>query len=249
MSASNMLIFVIAITFLRCNNVEIQKSKNEYAIIKELDFPTIIETDSSSEMKKKEEMWFGVGTYQVSYIGNLIDTIVLDYKLNPIIPPPLPTDNDSNYQALSFPDKYPDYYLEWNDSRYYVEADSTPLVIKIDTLQKINDNGIYSYPILILNSSNDTVTIGYGNRIRNYIPLTLEALDNKKNWLPVELAFTFACGNGVGSIILPPNEIVISSTNLQSGVFKTRLRIRLGMNISNEFLGYIDTTQFKQEIY
>lgn len=55
------------------------------------------------------------------------------------------------------------------------------------------------------------------------------------------------CGNGVGTIILPPNEIVLSSAPIFNGNFKTELRLTVPKTdiYSNTFDGSINYRQFE----
>lgn len=53
------------------------------------------------------------------------------------------------------------------------------------------------------------------------------------------------CGNGVGTVILPPNQIVLSSAMKYSGNYPTTLRLRIDSTFSNEFKGNINYRQFE----
>ena len=64
--------------------------------------------------------------------------------------------------------------------------------------------------------------------------------------MPIEKMFIFKCGNGINSIMLPPNNIILSSKVIYTGDYKTHLRIKLGDNYSKEFRGAINYSQFKE---
>lgn len=53
------------------------------------------------------------------------------------------------------------------------------------------------------------------------------------------------CGNGVGTIILPPNEIGLSATMIYNGNYSTTLRLKIDSTFSNEFKGNINYRQFE----
>ncbi len=103
---------------------------------------------------------------------------------------------------------------------------------------------IRSYPVIIGNLSKDYLDIGFGG----YLPLILEAKDSSGQWQPVQRKFTFSCGMGLGSIILPPNEVALSTCPLYQGDYQTRMRLAFwGLDdfiYSNEFVGWINYDQF-----
>ena len=72
----------------------------------------------------------------------------------------------------------------------------------------------------------------------------MKAKDSLSNWKPVEKKWTYICGNGVGSIILPPNEIVITSAMIYNGGHETDLRLKIGKNYSKTYKGKINYRQF-----
>ena len=55
---------------------------------------------------------------------------------------------------------------------------------------------------------------------------------------------TYICGNGLGKIMLPPNEIVVTSAMIYNGHYKTDLRLKIGKNYSKPFKGTINYRQF-----
>ena len=101
----------------------------------------------------------------------------------------------------------------------------------------------YGYPVLLTNNHTDTVTVGYGV----ILPLEMEAKDSTGLWKPIEKRFIYACGMGLNSIILPPNEIILTSAPIYKGDFKTDLRLVLGDNFSPVFQGNINYSQFEKE--
>ena len=113
----------------------------------------------------------------------------------------------------------------------------------VDTTQLINNRGYKSYPILITNNSNGSVIIGYGNDIS----VITEAKDTNDIWRPIEQEYVHSCGVGLEYIILPENEVVITSEVIYEGNFSTTLRLKIEDNYSNEFKGKININQFENE--
>ena len=85
-----------------------------------------------------------------------------------------------------------------------------------DDVRSYNFKGKYkSYPVFIENVSNDTLSIGFGNRIYPIV----EAKDSLGNWRPIQKPGTYYCGTGLQSFYLEPNNILISSCKLYDGDF------------------------------
>lgn len=206
----------------------------------------------------------------ILYIGVELDTIKLDYELvnfpfMPPPPPPPPGKNEDidtikwNLIASEYSQKfksnpvYPFYYSwgnsekfdSWNDTKLLIEIDTNTITKQLVTNRYFQKEYYPAYPILIKNEGTDTIIIGYDR----FIPIILEAKDSTKQWKPIEKMFSFKCGNGINSILLPPNNIIISSKVIYKGDYKTHLRIKLGENYSNEFKGSINYSQFQNSEY
>lgn len=111
--------------------------------------------------------------------------------------------------------------------------------------RKLNRGKIKSYPIIMKNVSEDTLSVGY----REYIPLIIEAKDSSGNWRPIQEPYRYYCGTGLPNYHLPPKEIVIASCKLFEGDYETEMRITFGFDRvikSNEFKGQINYKQFDQ---
>jgi hypothetical protein len=193
------------------------------------------------------------------YIGKWKDTIYPDYRLKyfPIASPPPPptgsefdpTDTIGYHKRLTEHKMYP-YYVDWMAPVNYKSWRNADISIKVDTAQRAMNDDIHvnweepffeAYPVLIKNLEIDTITIGYGH----FLPLITEAKDSTGNWRPIEERWTYMCGNGVGTIILPPNEIGLSATMIYHGDYSTTLRVRIDSIFSNEFKGNINYRQFE----
>jgi len=109
--------------------------------------------------------------------------------------------------------------------------------IQVDTTIKIS--GLY--PVMLTNLDIDTISIGYGN----HIPLIMEATDSFGNWKPIQEISIYLCGNGVGTINLPPSECVLTLAPNYQGNYKTELRLTLGDSHSKSFIGLINYSQFE----
>jgi len=102
-----------------------------------------------------------------------------------------------------------------------------------------------SYPVIIENRSNDTLTIGYGE----YIPLILEAVDSLGEWKPIQEPYTYFCGTGLTHTYIQPNQLLITSCKLYSGKYLTKMRLVFRFhkaNYSNEFYGQMNYKQFEE---
>jgi hypothetical protein len=108
-----------------------------------------------------------------------------------------------------------------------------------------------SYPVLIQNTSYDTLNIGFCK----YILLRLEAQDIFGEWRLLQGFFDPTCENG-NHFPLPPDHIIISSCPIFKGWYRTKLRLVYGLTYgygyeqpvySNTFYGNIDYRQMYQK--
>lgn len=141
----------------------------------------------------------------------------------------------------------------------FEDPDKNSLSILIDTsrvigspmdLQESKETAEYrkskaSYPVVLLNTGKDTLTIGASN----VMPLIMEAQDRSGKWRPIQKDPRFTCSNGSTEFYLPPDQIAISNMKLFSGSFKTKLRLGFYFTktpfYSNEIVGFINETQFE----
>ena len=137
--------------------------------------------------------------------------------------------------------KHAGYYLGCNDTIHNaISVEFSNLEIYVDTTQKLAKRGA-SIPVFIKNGAKDTVLIAYGE----IVDAVIEAQDKNGEWLPIEKPYFMGYGTGVGHIMLPPNEIVMTSAVKYTGDFKTQMRIKIGKSYSNIFQGSIHPRQFK----
>lgn len=243
-------LILILTVFTSClNNVDSELSKTEAKdVLPSFKFPVIIDTVDLSTLDflkndYSNSTWLTTAEYEFLYIGPSTDTIYVDHFLSYSPPPPPPPPNSKmkakDYDIPEYKNKFDDYYIEWDSEIRFSHLLNVNLDIKVDTNFIFNN----SQPIIITNTNKDTISVGYGN----YIPLIMEALDSNKKWRPIQKRFIYMCGNGVGTIILPPNEIVLSSAPIFNGNFKTELRLTVPKTdiYSNTFDGSINYRQFE----
>jgi hypothetical protein len=185
------------------------------------------------------------------YFGQEKDIIALDYR---IIPYPLDIVGEEKNKNYPIPNHqfYKEYILGVptdNSTR----PDSGKIEIIIDTNQTIcnieskfyQDSIIafQAYPVLLKNTSNEPKIMGRGQ----YLSIIMEAKDSLGKWKAIEKEYSHTCWTITPYIILPPNEILITSASIYDGNYKTLLRLKIGENYSNEFWRTINLTQIEEE--
>lgn len=227
------------ITIIACNPTQIQPQSEKTEKFKKKEvfpFPKIIDKLGEENLITINTNWIRERDHHPYFFGKLNDTILIERNLG-LFPELYKLDTHFSKG------KYDNYFLLPEEAKEFKIADSVHLLIKVDTAQVINDYGRRAFPVLIMNQYNDTVYIGYGDQI----PIVAEAISKNGKWEPIEERYIYMCGTGLNSIILPPHEIVITSELVYSGNFKTKLRIKLGNNYSNEFYVNINESQFESE--
>lgn len=233
--------FILVILFLySCQNNQSKEIKVE----EPLPFPIVLDTIGLDRFprldREKDPMWFSTGQYNFNYIGKYKDTIYATFILFNHIPLEPFLDEDQEIVKPNDPFvKYHKYHIEWGRESPYHYSDSFDIEIQVNTSGKTAN----TYPVMLTNKESDTIEIGYGE----VLPLIMEAKDKKGNWRPIEGRYTYGCGNGVGRIFLPPNEIVITLARIFKGDYKTQLRLKYGKNYSKPFDGSINYSQFEYE--
>lgn len=229
MHIKSIAIFLVVL-FYSCNHEQKTNPRNGFPVIR---FPVILDTAGKAHTEIIGKS-LRIGDYKPLYIGKLKDTIAIIYPRN-------------------YLEKY---YVYDNVKKNYPYPDSFGIKIMINTSTFISDDS-YSFldhsitygkqtykafPVLIYNTRSDTINIGYGD----HLPLITEALDPEGNWRAIEDHFMYDCGVGLNSIVLPPDEILLTATPIYKGVFKTKLRLRYNKVLSEEFDGAINLKQFEK---
>ncbi len=229
-------LLILIVVFLSTCQVGKLNDGDEKSIV----FPKVIDTigiEKFALFKWESPTWLSTSNYKLYFIGKYQDTIFLNPYLNvgPFIV--LPSQTQKNEVQLKQKHKLETYFLEWTNEKKYKYSEESNVEILIDTNSLISE----SYPVLLKNISTDTIFIGYGQ----HIPLLMEAKDSLGSWKPVQKKFIYMCGNGVGSIILPPNEYALTLAPIFNGNYKTLLRLSIGKNHSEAFYGKIFYRQFR----
>lgn len=226
MKTLQLITFGILIGLYSCNN------KNENTTIESFNFKTPIVQDTfKTDRIERNTVWLQSSNYHPLYIGQRKDSIYVSYSPN-----------------------LKKYFMYDDHKTSYNIPDSSGIVLLIDTTKIISDHSMIweddgsmlstksfkAFPVFVVNTTKDTLEIGYGN----HLPIIMEAMDDKGNWQPIEKPYMYMCGTGLNRIILPPNEIVVTSAPLNKGRIKTKLRLRYNGILSDEFYGTINPTQF-----
>ena len=229
-----------------------QTNQTKKAPPKTKSFPTILDS-SNKKTQKHTATWLSAANFSILFIGKWQDSIYPDYMLKyyPIPPPPptFPGNKARPFDTLDLDRRNKEHkmfaYYENTQSRVKsINYQGAKISVRIDTNQRLKsdvnfnwDGPFYeAYPVLIENNDIETVRISFGK----YLPIITEAKDSSGNWKPIEKMWKNGCGVGGETIILPPNEIVISSSIIYHGDFSTTLRLRMGDTFSNEFNGSIN---------
>jgi 6-phosphogluconolactonase (cycloisomerase 2 family) len=230
------LIFFIFFLISGCKN-EVKKVVRKIEPVTK--FPIITNAKNikyESFFDEENPTWISTANYSFNYIGKLKDTISLGIESFSIAEFPKNRMKVSKIEKLKRPNA--EYYIEWDKKNRYTFMQEQKVEIQISSKQ-INN----FHTALLRNRAKDTIPIGYGN----IIPLILEAKNKLGKWKPIQERFVYMCGNGVGTIILPPKELVITLVPIFKGNYKTQLRLSMGNNKSNVILGNINYRQFENK--
>ncbi len=179
------------------------------------------------------------GNHYPRYFGKLRDSLFINsYNVTPQWIHVVMADSGI-VKPVYVPTIFDNYFFKnFYEPEYLKHPDTFDLNIHLDTNQIVSNWHNQAYPVIIKNMSSDTLCLGMDR-----ISLKAEA---KKNglWHPIEEYSGFR-GFSSWVITLPPNEIVLTSQLIYSGDFKTKLRLKMGNNYSEEFGGYINESQFE----
>lgn len=233
-----LLVFVLIFTLLSCQS---EKSKVSLNTTNENFNPVLIDTIGLNKtnfiFEGDDERWITDANYMIYYIGPKKDTLFMYPLLGFYDSSP---NDESDYKVETEDYKNPNeaYFVDFFEKSYKKATDLTT-EIRVDTTKQIGN----SYPVYLTNKSIDTSFVGFGERL----PLILEAIDSTGKWKPIQERFVYMCGTGLTSIILPPNEMVVTFVPIFKGNYKTKLRISDGQNHSQSFEGKLFYTQFERK--
>lgn len=113
-----------------------------------------------------------------------------------------------------------------------IVVDTNHYILSYDWTGGLNE-GFKAYPVIIKNTQKDTMIIATSN----HIELVLEG-QGKDGWESlIEPTRHLGCGNGLTYLLLPPNEILVTSVPVYKWKKRTLLRLKLGENYSTIFTG------------
>lgn len=250
---------VFVLLLLGCKDTNLKHQKLIYPIcIDQVDFiPRKLAYDGIEEKLE----------YNFLYIGKEKDTIQIDYRaglslaMGPISPPPPPPPNSNVSNRVNIKDttgeneswekwstewtKYGAYWLGTNsvgDYRY-VGYDSINLSIVVDVHHNVlTHDGLpipslsgIAYPVVIKNLEKDTILLTAGR----FIELFLEG-EKDGEWIVLKQPARYiGCGMGLRYLLLPPNEIFVTSVPVYDWEGSQPLRLRLGNKYSLPFEGKV----------
>ncbi len=162
----------------------------------------------------------------------IVDTTFISFTSNELarfssIPPPPPPKNSKMYSK--------EYELEYKKIKK---------LIKERTLKHFK-----TYPLYVYNSSSQYVEVQMPLQ-GDDLYFIIEALDQSKNWKPIEYWDQpgFLCGTGHEDYVLKPKHFIVSAVKKYNGDYKTKMRIKLKSfdktYYSNEFSGTMNLNQF-----
>lgn len=198
------------------------------------------------ELPYRMEKWLSWAGYYPLYLGPRRDTIYADPWLKYSQGKPHARSGKGGSLAAQ------GCFVDWLDKRHFGSADSSSIAIYVDTTRIIANQGdnfnqpepaFKAFPIFLVNQGPDTLAIGYGE----FLNMIMEARTETGEWKPIEEPFTYMCGNGVGSIVLPPGFIALTSAPIYQGDLPTECRIKFGPVTSSTFYASIDPRQFESE--
>ncbi len=206
-------------------------------------FPVALDT-TYDDLPHRKEKWLNWASYYPLYLGPRRDTIYADQRLKYSQGKPHPRNGGSLAAQGCF--------IDWLDARNFRTPDSSDIAIYVDTTRIIANEGDHfdqpepafkAFPVYLVNLGSDTIQVGYGTFLR----MTMEGRTETGQWRPIEDPFTYMCGNGVGTIVLPPGFIALTSAPIYQGDLPTECRIKFGPLTSSTFYASIDRRQYESK--
>jgi len=195
-----------------------------------------IEMDMKSNITDAKLKWQTTGLFEPLYIGK-VDSLISTQKS-------YLEDSRYNWRTKNLKN------FGKTDANILLQIDTTNIIyqknfnIDYDSSYEsdlIQSKYYYSYPVYMMNNDVENLTVGWGD----IIPITKQAKDSMGNWRTVETAFTHMCGTGLTALNLAPGEIIVTSTVLYQGDYKTKIRLHYNGVYSNEIVEYINYNQFE----
>lgn len=235
-------ITILCLTTLLMLSCQTDKGDTEKEVVDLETFPVILDTS-------KIARWLDIiGEYNINglpythyeyyFIGQVKDTIYLNpslhfdlYSLGGMSK----SGEIISEEITVLEDPFLKYCKEWEDNIDFKHYSEVKIDIAMNREIKFSDY----FPVVLTNWNKDTIIIGNSTNI----PLKMEAMDSSGIWRAIHENYEVGCGNGVGQIILPPNECVITLAPIFTGPFKAKLRLSIGESYSEPFIGFINEQQ------
>jgi hypothetical protein len=221
------------------------QTDNEYSQTEVVDlktFPVIIDTSGVARrldlFQQNNFNGLPYTHFEYYFIGQVKDTIYLNPSLRFFlysIGGMSKSGEIISEEITVLDDPFLKYRREWEDNIDFKHYSEVKINIAMNREIKFADY----FPVMLTNLNTDTIIIGSSKNI----PLKMEAVDSSGNWRAIHEDYEIGCGNGVGYIILPPNECVITLAPIFTGPFKAKLRLTFGENHSEPFIGFINEQQ------
>ena len=216
--------------------------ENDKSVQQDFHFPVIVDDFPSQSLSSVNVDFKDDGDHAPYYFGGIRDSIHVQMFVGEVSLRTLTRNEMMGVGITSrmVEPKFSDYFRDIYSGSSYLSLETASFLIKYDTTQLINNSGRKAFPVIIQNTSKDTVKISRGRNVN----LVTEAKTIDGVWKPIEDYPVIGCANGVGMMILPPGEIVVTSQLIYEGSCPTKLRFKVGNNYSQEFTGLINETQF-----
>lgn len=123
-------------------------------------------------------------------------------------------------------------HIIWDSAKVDIIVDTNRYILSYNCVP-IAGESFKAYPVVIKNLEKDTLIIA----ARDYVELILEG-QTDDGWKTLKEPFRhIGCDNGVNYLLLPPNEILVTSIPVYKWKKSTQLRLKLGNNYSATFRG------------
>ena len=205
--------------------------------IERKNFPLVLYNESSCQPILLYTETKLEGDYSLRYIGEWKDTVKWYHALS-APPPPIKKVAGQELNDLIKPwYLFENFRFEHYPNQEY-DSILGNLNIIIDTTQHITifhqawelKVCFTDYPVLIQNTDTFDIDIS----IDEQVMLEIEALNENHEWVQIDKNYFVECGSGIETYTLHPQHICLTSMPKYDGDFLTKMRVRLGKNVSNE---------------
>lgn len=235
-------IIILSLTSLLMLSCQADKEDTEKEVVDLKTFPVILDT---SGVARRLDLFQGKNFnglpythFEYYFIGQVKDTIYLNPFLHFFLYSIAGMSKSGEIiseEITVLEDPFLKYRKEWEDNIDFKHYSEVKIDIAMNREIKFSDY----FPVMFTNWNKDTIIIGNSTNI----PIMMEAMDSSGIWRAVHEDYVVGCGNGVGYIILPPNECVITLAPIFTGPYKAKLRLRIGESYSEPFIGFINEQQ------